>query len=87
MTDHRPAVRAIDLMAYADGLLDADPERKAEVETYLRQHPEEDARVRDYAAQNDAIRRLYRPVLSAPVPERLRAALDDRCRRDRKSVV
>jgi anti-sigma factor RsiW len=78
MTDHRPAVRDIDLMAYADGLLDADPKRKAEVETYLRQHPEEGARVRDYAAQNNAIRRLYSPVLSEPVPERLQAVLDDR---------
>ena len=80
MTDHRPAVRDIDLMAYADGLLDADPQRKAEVETYLRQHPEEAARVRDYAAQNNAIRRLYSPVLSEPVPERLQAVLDYRRR-------
>jgi anti-sigma factor RsiW len=78
MTDHRPTVRDIDLMAYADGLLDADPKRKAEVEAYLRQHPEESARVRDYAAQNNAIRRLYSPVLSEPVPERLRTVLDDR---------
>lgn len=80
MTDQRPAVRDIDLMAYADGLLDADPQRKAEVETYLRQHPEAGARVRDYAAQNNAIRRLYSPVLSEPVPERLRAVLDHRRR-------
>lgn len=78
MTDHYPAVRDIDLMAYADGLLDADPKRKTEVETYLRQHPEEAARVRDYAAQNTAIRRLFNPVLSEPVPERLQAVLDYR---------
>jgi anti-sigma factor RsiW len=81
MTDYRPAVRDIDLMAYADGLLDADPKRKAEVEIYLRQHPEEGARVRDYAAQNNAIRRLYSPVLREPVPERLQAVLDSRRRR------
>ena len=81
MTDYRPAVRDIDLMAYADGLLDADPQRKAEVETYLRQHPEEGARVRDYAAQNNAIQRLYSPVLSEPVPERLQVVLDSRRRR------
>ena len=78
MTDYRPAVRDLDLMAYADGLLDADPERQAEVETYLRHHPQEGARVRDYAAQNTAIRRLYSPVLSEPVPERLRAVLEER---------
>lgn len=81
MTDHRHAIHDVDLLAYADGLLDADPRRKAEVEAYLRQHPEEAARVRDYTEQNDAIRRLYSPVLAEPVPERLWAVLDARDRR------
>jgi anti-sigma factor RsiW len=78
MTDHRPTGRDLDLMAYADGLLDADPKRLAEIETYLRQHPEEAARVRDYIAQNHTIRRLYSPVLDASVPERLQAVLEAR---------
>jgi anti-sigma factor RsiW len=78
MTDHRHTIRDIDLMAYADGLLDADPQRKAEVESYLREHPEKAARVRAYAAQNDVIRRLYNPVLAEPIPERLWGALESR---------
>jgi len=78
MTDHRHAVRDIDLMAYADGLLDADPKRKAEVEIHLRQHPEEAARVRDYVAQNEGIRRIYDLMLTEPVPERLWNVLESR---------
>ena len=57
MTDRHHSIREIDLLAYADGLFDTDPGRKAEVEAYLREHPEEAARVRDYADQNDKIRR------------------------------
>ena len=75
MTDHRHTIRDIDLLAYADGLLDTDPERKAAVAAYLRKHPAEAAKVRDYIDQNDAIRRLYDPVLAEPVPERLQAVL------------
>lgn len=78
MTDRRHTIREIDLLAYVDGLFDTDPGRKAEVEAYLQEHPEEAARVRDYAEQNDTIRRLYGPVLAEPVPERLQAVLDDR---------
>jgi anti-sigma factor RsiW len=78
MTDRHRSIREIDLLAYADGLFETDPERKAEVETYLREHPEEAARVRDYADQNDKIRRLYGPVLAEPVPERLKAVLESR---------
>ena len=81
MTDQRHSIRDIDLLAYADGLLDRNPGRKAEVEAYLRQHPYEAARVRDYADQNNAIRRLYASILAEPVPERLQAALETRPRR------
>jgi anti-sigma factor RsiW len=78
MTDRHHSIREIDLLAYVDGLFDAYPERKAEVEGYLREHPEEATRVRDYADQNDKIRRLYGPVLAEPVPERLKAVLENR---------
>jgi anti-sigma factor RsiW len=78
MTDRHHSIREIDLLAYADGLLDTDLGRKAEVEAYLQEHPEEAARVRDYADQNDKIRRLYGPVLVEPVPERLQAVLENR---------
>jgi anti-sigma factor RsiW len=76
MTDRRHPIREIDLLAYADGLLDADSERKAEVEDYLRKHPEAAAKVRDYTDQNNALRRLYGPVAAEPVPERLKAILE-----------
>lgn len=76
MTDHRHTIRDIDLLAYADGLLDTDPERKAVVAAYLRKHPAEAAKVRDYIDQNDAIRQLYDPVLAEPIPERLQAILE-----------
>jgi anti-sigma factor RsiW len=76
MTDHRRTIGDIDLLAYADGLLDTDPERKAAVAAYLRKHPAEAAKVRDYIEQNHAIRRLYDPVLAEAVPERLWAVLE-----------
>lgn len=76
MTDHRRTIGDIDLLAYADGLLDTDPERKAAVAAYLREHPAEAAKVRDYIDQNHAIRRLYDPVLAEAVPERLWAVLE-----------
>jgi anti-sigma factor RsiW len=78
MTEQRHSIHELDLMAYADGLLDRDPERKREVEAYLQKRPKEAARVRDYTDQNDEIRRLYGPLLAEPVPERLKAALDNR---------
>ena len=81
MTDQRHSIHEIDLLAYADGLLDLDPGRKAEVEAYLQKHPKEAARVRNYAEQNDEIRRLYGSILAEPVPERLQAILANRPRR------
>jgi anti-sigma factor RsiW len=66
----------IDLLAYADGLLDADPQRKTEVETYLRRRPAEAARVRAYIEQNAQIRAHFEQVLDEPVPPRLRTALE-----------
>jgi anti-sigma factor RsiW len=78
MNDRRDAIREIDLLAYADGLLESDPEQQTAVEAYLRDDPAEGARVRAYAAQNSAIRALYAPVLAEPVPERLHAVLANR---------
>jgi len=81
MTEQRHSIHEIDLLAYADGLLDMDPGRKAEVEAYLQKHPKEAARGRDYAEQNDEIRRLYGSILAEPVPERLQAILENHPRR------
>ncbi|CAN5882877.1 hypothetical protein BH11PSE8_BH11PSE8_23170 [soil metagenome] len=58
------------LHAWLDGEL--SPERRAEVEAWLHAHPDEEARVRLWAADADAIRAQLKDVLDEPVPERLR---------------
>lgn len=57
------------LQAWLDGELPA--ERRAEVEAWLHQHPEDAARVRLWAADREALHALLDPVLAEPVPERL----------------
>lgn len=65
----RLPVTEADLHAYVDGLL---PEsRRAEIEAYLAARPEEAERLQAYRNQNDALRTLFNPVLSEPVPVRL----------------
>lgn len=72
----RNPIGEIDLLAYADGQLRGDSARTAEVERYLAANPEEAARLRDFAAQNEALRRHYGRVVEEPVPERLTGVLD-----------
>lgn len=77
MTEQRrEPVTEFDLLAYADGNLDSDRERRAEVEAYLDAHPDVAARVHAFACQDEEIRRLYGGVIDEPVPDRLRAALE-----------
>ncbi|MPY74648.1 MAG: hypothetical protein GEU87_10335 [Alphaproteobacteria bacterium] len=73
--DPRIAITEIDLLGYADGLLDADPVRKRAVEAFLRAHPAEAERVAAYIEQNREIQRLYGPIINEPLPERLQAIL------------
>lgn len=58
-----------ELHAYADGLLD-DAELPR-IEAHLARSPEDAARVHAWRAQNQALHRLFDPVLSEPVPEHL----------------
>jgi anti-sigma factor RsiW len=69
------SIREIDLLAYADGRLDTDPQRKAEVEAYLREHPADAARARVQIEQNAQIRARFEQVLAEPVPPRLKAVV------------
>jgi anti-sigma factor RsiW len=69
------------LLAYADGLLDADVVRKEEVEHYLATHSEAAAYVAEIRSQNEDIRAHYGPLLYEPVPEHLAAALHSGGRR------
>lgn len=57
------------LHAWLDDELPA--ERRAEVEAWLRDHPEEAARVRLWAADGQALRSQLESVLAEPVPQRL----------------
>lgn len=60
-----------ELHTYVDGgIADA---AKAEMEAWLRAHPEDAERVRAYAEQNALLRSLYNPVLDEPVPPALLA--------------
>ena len=58
-----------DLHGYVDAALTA--ERRAEVEAYLAEHPEDAARVRAYQVQNQALKALFDPVLDEPLPDNL----------------
>lgn len=57
------------LSAWLDDELDAD--ERARVEAWLREHPEEAARVRLWAADGEALRSRLDAALAEPVPQRL----------------
>ena len=61
------------LSAWVDGELDARPDERERVEAWLRDHPQDAARVRRWAADRDALRARLAPMLDEPVPARLRA--------------
>ena len=58
-----------DLSAWLDGELDAT--RRAQIDTWLREQPEAAARVRLWAADRDALRARFDPVLGEVVPPAL----------------
>jgi anti-sigma factor RsiW len=57
------------LHAWLDGEL--TPERRAQVDAWLREHPEDAARVRLWGADRDALRARFDGVLDEPVPQAL----------------
>jgi anti-sigma factor RsiW len=61
------------LSAWVDGELDGQPERRDRVEAWLREHPQDAARVRQWAADRDALRERLAPALDEPVPDQVRA--------------
>ncbi|PJK29911.1 anti-sigma factor family protein [Minwuia thermotolerans] len=81
MTDDTCSIGELDLLAYADGRLSRDPERRAAVERYLSDRPHLAERVAAFAQQDSAIRTAFDPVLGEPVPERLRAVVERPARR------
>lgn len=65
-----PPITEADLHGYVDGQLSA--ERRDEVERYLDERADERARVAAWQRDAEALRRLFDPVLSEPVPLQLR---------------
>lgn len=57
------------LSAWLDGELDAGT--RAQVDAWLRDHPEDAAQVRLWAADRDALRARFDPVLDEPIPPAL----------------
>ena len=70
MTDPKN-VNQDELHAFVDGRI--DPARRAAVEAYLADHPEDAERIAAYAAHKEALHGLYDPVLDEPVPRAMRA--------------
>lgn len=68
-----PAVDADLLGAWLDQQL--SPAERERVDAWLASHPDDAARVHVWAAQRDALRAQFDPVLSEPVPERLHRTL------------
>jgi anti-sigma factor RsiW len=66
----RGAVDIEALHARIDGLL--PPERMAAVELHLAEHPEEQQRWSDYAAQRQGLREALAMAPDEPIPQRLR---------------
>ena len=74
MSEERPDFTDTDLSAWLDGAL--DPSTRERMATWLHAQPEAAARVRAMAADRDALRARFDPVLGEALPPRLtRAAL------------
>jgi anti-sigma factor RsiW len=74
MTRYEP-IGELDLYAYADGLLEGDALRRAEIERYLASDAEAAAHVAEIRAQNREIREAYGGAVAQPVPDRLMGIL------------
>lgn len=69
MSDTRMPITEADLHAYADGLL---PEvRRLQVEAYLAGRLEDQARVKAWMRDNEALRARLDPILHEPIPVRI----------------
>ena len=75
MTTPKPIGEA-DLHAYVDGAL--DDRGRADVETWLVDHPEDADRVRAYRDQRTELHALFDRVLDEPMPARIEAVLSRR---------
>ena len=79
MVDHNTTVTEDELHVYVDGELPAD--RRAAVETWLSNHPDDATRVAAWRAQAETIRARYGAVVNEPIPDRLTLGKITRSRR------
>src|SRR5689334_11922975 len=70
-----------ELHAYADGLV--DEARRAQIDAWLAERPEEAERVASWKRVDEDLRALFDPVLAEPVPEPLLRAAQDAAPRGR----
>jgi len=68
MTPHSPITDS-DLQAYVDEQL--EPERRQQVESWLRDNPQAATQVREYQQLNDSLHQHYDPILEQPLPAQL----------------
>ena len=61
------------LSAWVDGELDGQPEQRERVEAWLREHPQDAERVRQWSSDRQALRDGLAPMLDEPVPRRFAA--------------
>ena len=69
--NHRP-ITEDDLHAYVDQAL--EPERRAEVASYLDDHPEVAQRIAGFTGQRDLLRTALAPIADEPIPADLNLA-------------
>ena len=70
MSERKLDITEAELLAYADGKLDAGA--TAAVAAWLAVHPDKAAEVTHWQRQNEALTALFDPVAHEPVPQRLR---------------
>jgi anti-sigma factor RsiW len=76
MTAENASVSETDVHAYVDGSL--SEERRRAVETFLLEHPEDQARIKAYQEQNKLLHAYFDPVLTEPIPEHWRILIGRR---------
>jgi anti-sigma factor RsiW len=79
MTGAEQNITEADLVAYADGRLDAP--RLAEAEAWLADHPEDRRKIESWRTQNAMLRAALDPIAAEPVPAALTVALTPRAPR------
>ncbi len=80
--NHRP-ITEDDLHAYVDRAL--EPERRAEVASYLDDHPDIARRIAAFASQRDLLRAALTPIADEPLPAELNLARIIEARKRRRS--